>query len=109
MLFQCIAHKRVPSLNLHLVPREEWDLSSVEVIKQVLALYRNQRHRMIRRTVLKDGLGVRWDGGDQSLLFAFRAGSAPAGARDAVSGEAVSTVSANQAYLLPGEDYGQEA
>ena len=100
MLFQCIAHKRVPGLHLHNVPRAEWHAPSVAAIKEVLALYRAQRHRMIRRTVLKDGLGVRWDGGDQSVLFAFKAAPAPTGTRDAASGESVATLSPNHAYLL---------
>jgi hypothetical protein len=104
MLFQCIAHKRIPALNLHLVPRAEWHAPSVAAIKTVLALYKAQRHRMIRRTVLKDGLGVRWDGGDQSVLFAFKAAPAPAGTRDVASGEAVTTLSPNQAYLLEEKD-----
>jgi hypothetical protein len=102
MLFQCIAHKRIPALNLHLVPRAEWHAPSVAAIKAVLALYKAQRHRMIRRTVLKDGLGVRWDGGDQPVLFAFKAAPAPAGARDAASGQPVGSVAANHAYLLEG-------
>jgi hypothetical protein len=102
ILFQCLAHKRIPSLNFHTVPRADWHAPSVAEIKRVLALYQTQRHRMLRRTVLKDGLGVRWDGGDQPLLFAFKAAPAPAGARDAASGEAVGTLCANHVYLLEG-------
>jgi hypothetical protein len=101
LLFQCVAHKRIPALGLHLVPRAEWHVPSVAEIKRVLALYKAQRHRMIRRTVLKDGLGVRWDGGDQPVLFAFKAAPAPAGARDAITGEAVGACEPNHAYLLP--------
>ena len=101
LLFECIAHKRIPSLNFHLVPREQWHAPSVSEIKEVLAIYKTQRHRMIRRTVLKDGLGVRWDGGDQPVLFAFKDAPAPAGARDAVTGESVSTIVPNHAYVLP--------
>ncbi len=101
MLFQCLAHKRVPSLNFHLVPRAEWHAPSVAAIKELLALYKAQRHRMIRRTVLKDGLGVRWDGGDRSLLFAFRDGPAEHGTVDAVTGESATAVRANGVYLLP--------
>lgn len=101
MLFQCIAHKRVPVLNFHLVPRIEWHAPSVAVIKELLALYKAQRHRMIRRTVLKEGIGVRWDGGDNSLLFAFREGPAEHGTVDAVTGESATAVRANRVYLLP--------
>ncbi len=100
LLFQCLAHKRVPSLNFHLVPHAEWHAPSVAAIKQVLALYRSQRHRMIRRTVLKDELGVRWDGGDRPVFFAFKAAPAPTGARDAVSGAVVTTLNPNHVYLL---------
>lgn len=101
MLFQCLAHKRIPSLNFHLVPRAEWHAPSVATIKEVLAIYKTQRHRMVRRTVLKDGLGVRWDGGDQPVFFAFKPAPAPAGTRDAMSGAAVDAFEANHAYLLP--------
>ncbi len=100
MLFQCIAHKRIPSLHFHLVPRAEWHGPSVAAIKEVLALYKTQRHRMIRRTVLKDGLGVRWDGGDQPLLCAFKGAPALQGARDAVTGEPVDVFEPNRVYLL---------
>lgn len=102
MLFQCIAHKRIPTLNFHLIPRSEWHAPSCAAIKEVLALYRDQRHRMIRRTVLKDGQGVRWDGGDQALIFAFKPMSAPAEARDATTGETVTILTPNRAYLLNG-------
>jgi hypothetical protein len=101
LLFQCLAHKRVPSLNFHTVPRAEWHAPSVAEIKRVLALYKTQRHCMIRRTVLKDGIGVRWDGGDQPLLFAFTAAPALPGTRDAASGKPVDSFTANHAYLLP--------
>lgn len=76
--------------------------SSVAAIKKVLALYRTQRHRMVRRTVLKDGLGVRWDGGDQPVLFAFKPAPATPGARDAATGEPAASLSPNHAYLLKG-------
>ncbi len=99
VLFQCVAHKRLPGLHFHMVPREQWHPERLRQIKELLAIYREQRHRMVRRTVLKDGLGVRWDGGDRPLLFAFRAGPAPVGACDAASGEAVTTLSPNHAYL----------
>jgi hypothetical protein len=99
LLFQCVAHKRIPALGLHLVPRAEWHVPSVAEIKRVLALYKAQRHRMIRRTVLKDGLGVRWDGGDQPVLFAFKAAPATKRACD-VSGQPVDSFEANHAYLL---------
>jgi hypothetical protein len=101
LLFQCLAHKRIPSLNFHLVPRADWHAPSVAEIKRILALYKTQRHRMIRRTVLKDGLGVRWDGGDQPVLFAFKGAPAPVGACDAMSGAAVDAFEVNHAYLLP--------
>ena len=100
MLFQCIAHKRVPGLNFHLLSRSEWDGPSVTEIKRVLSLYRSQRHRMIRRTVLKDDLGIRWDGGDLPLLFAFRSAPAPMNARDAATGGTVNTLLPNHVYLL---------
>ena len=56
---------------------------------------------MVRRSVLKDGAGVRWDGGDLSLLFAFNPSPAPDGARDAVTGAPVETTAPNHLYLLP--------
>ena len=57
MLFQYLAHKRVPPLTFHRIPREEWHEPTVAEIKRVLELYRSQRQRMIRRTVLKKWLG----------------------------------------------------
>ncbi len=100
MLFQCLAHKRVPSMNLHLVPRAEWHAPSAQAIRDALSAYKALRARMIRRTVLKDGLGVRWDGGDRSVLFAFRQHAAAPGTVDALTQQAVSQVEANRAYLL---------
>ncbi len=101
ILFQCIAHKRIPSLNFHLVPRAEWHFPSMVVIKELLSVYRAQRHRMLSRTVLKNDLGVRWDGGDRSVLFAFKDGPAERGTTDAVTGESANMVLANRVYLLP--------
>jgi len=101
ILFQCIAHKRIPSLNFHLVPRAEWHAPSMVVIKKLLSVYRAQRHRMLSRTVLKNDLGVRWDGGDRSVLFAFKDGPAERGTTDAVTGESANMVLANRVYLLP--------
>ena len=103
MLFQYLAHKRVPSLTFHRVPREEWHAPSIAEIKRVLAIYRNQRQRMIRRTVLKNGLGVLWDGGDAPVLFAFAAAPATPGACDAATGAQVTDFLPNHAYLLTGD------
>lgn len=100
VLFQCIAHKRVPGLHFHVVPRAQWHAPTVTAIKELLDVYRNQRHRMIRRTVLKDNVGVRWDGGDRPVLFAFRAAPAELGTVDASTGVIVKTLEPNRAYLL---------
>src|ERR1019366_6857326 len=54
MLFQCIAHKRVPSLSFNLVAREKWHAPSVALIKELLAVYKNHRQWMQKRTVLKN-------------------------------------------------------
>lgn len=101
MLFQCLAHKRAPSMNLHLVPRAQWHAPSVIAIRETLAVYKAQRHRMVRRTVLKDGLGVRWDGGDRPLLFAFSAAVAMPGTIDVATLAPVTVLVPNRAYLLP--------
>lgn len=103
MLFQYLAHKRVPSLTFHRVPREEWHAPSIAEIKRVLVIYRQLRGIMIRRTVLKNGLGVLWDGGDAPVLFAFSAAPASAGACDATTGASVTAFEPNHAYLLTGD------
>ena len=73
VLFKCIAHRRVPSCNFHLVPRAEWDAAAVAGIKKILGEYKLVRTFMKRRTVLGDDAGVLWEGeGGKKILFSFR-------------------------------------
>ncbi len=73
-LFRCFAHKRVPPFSFHAVPRDQWDEQAVRAIKQMIQAYRACRHRMIRRTVLKDDAGVLWQDqqGSDAVCFCFR-------------------------------------
>lgn len=72
LLFQCIAHKRVPMLSLHLVPRAQWNAEAARAIRQLFAEYKRVRPRMQKRTVLDGGAGVLWENEDgQPLLFSF--------------------------------------
>ena len=103
IFFRCIAHKRVPSLHFHNTPREAWNVQRVAEIKEVLAVYRQHRHTMKKRTVLKDGAGVLWqnDAGD-ALLFSFKAQSYPGKAVDAATGARITDgqLQANRAYHI---------
>ncbi len=60
ILFQCLAHKRAPMLSVHMVPRDQWHPANAEAMQTMFRAYKAVRHRMQRRTVLKDG-AVQWD------------------------------------------------
>lgn len=73
LFFQCIAHKRVPSLGFHLVPREQWHQGNVELIKEILRVYKQNRHLMMTRIVVKDQAGVFWENDTKTnLYFSFK-------------------------------------
>ena len=87
VLFQCFAHRRVPSFAFQEVPREEWNQSRVEQIKDLVVIYRKVRHLMQRRTVLREGRGVCWDNVQGTrLIYSFAAQTWPVPVTDAVSG-----------------------
>jgi len=69
MLFQCMAHLRVPTFAFHRVPRETWNDASVAEIKRLFAVYQRVRGRMLRRIVLHDMRGVLWENGTDTTLF----------------------------------------
>ncbi|MEY2905952.1 MAG: hypothetical protein RLZZ408_423, partial [Verrucomicrobiota bacterium] len=72
-LFRCLAHRRVPSLVFHQVPRENWNDKAVATIKEYFALYKAARGGMKRRIVLPDDTGVVWEGPDgRRLLWSFQ-------------------------------------
>jgi hypothetical protein len=102
VFFRCLAHKRVPTLHFHSVPREQWHPERVAEIKAALALYQQFRDQMVRRTVLRDGLGVQWeDGQGTRLRFCFKEHAVEGEVKDAVTGEAVTgRLQANRAYLV---------
>jgi len=88
MFFRCIAHKRIPSLHFHGIPRESWHAERVGEIKEVLALYKQHRSSMRTRTVLKDNAGVLWeDEVGNAILFSFKAQPYAGKAVDAATGE----------------------
>jgi len=60
-LFRCMAHRRVPNMELQKVPREQWDTQSVAQMKRLFASYKKVRHAMQHRTVLKNDVGVLWE------------------------------------------------
>jgi hypothetical protein len=72
-LFRCLAHRRVPSLDFHQVPRENWNDKAVATIKEYFALYKAARIGMQKRTVLPDDAGVLWEAPDgRRLLWSFQ-------------------------------------
>ena len=72
-LFRCLAHRRLPSLGFHEVPRENWNDKAVAAIKEFFTLYKAARGGMQKRTVLPDDAGVLWEGADgQRLLWSFQ-------------------------------------
>ena len=71
LLFQCFAHRRVPPFFFHVIPRDKWNPSAVEEIKRAILAYRACRENMTHRTILKDGMGVRWDSPGHSIIWNF--------------------------------------
>ena len=91
-LFQAFAHKWVPTSELWQLPRDQWQPAGVAALRELYAVYRRVRPLMRRRTVLEDGLGVRWQGAaGETVLWAFAAQPTPTGARDALTGDPVTT------------------
>jgi len=101
-LFRCVAHRRVPNLTFHRVKRAKWDAARVEEVKELLRVYKQSRHLMVRRTVLKDGAGVLWESeGGEPLLFSFKEQPWEGQVVDAATGEpAGGTLAANRAYRI---------
>ena len=94
LLFQSIAHRRVPGCSIWQVPADARDADAEAAIIELFRVYREQRDRMHTRTVLKDDRGVRWDsadGGDPVLFFSFRSQSSPipGPVQDAASGDPI--------------------
>jgi len=101
MLFQCFAHRRAPMLSLHMVPIAERNAAAQATIKETIALYKQARPFMQRRTVLKDGAGVLWENDQgQPWLFSFRDQPWPDSATDALTGTTGRQLRANRAYRL---------
>jgi hypothetical protein len=104
LLFRCFAHKRITGVPANQTPRDTWDQAAVEKIKELFRVYREQRHLMQRRTVLKNDSGVRWDNDtDRSLLFVFKPQNAPDGAIDAGTGREPENgqLQPDRIYLVP--------
>jgi hypothetical protein len=102
-MFRAFAHKWVPNSEMWRVPREEWHEDNAAEIKRLHATYRKLRKRMVTRTVLKDGLGVRWDdGSDDCIYFCFRDRPGTDEAYEALTGELVrDTFLKNRVYVVP--------
>jgi len=102
ILFRCLAHKRVPPLSFHAVPRETWNGSAVVAIKDALRAYRACRDRMVQRTVFKDDAGVLWeDGQGNKVIFSFVDQPPLQGEvfTDVLTGAAVDTLMAGRVYV----------
>ena len=104
ILFQNIAHKRVPTLSLHSIPREQWNPAAAQAIKELFATYKKVRAMMKHRTVLKNDAGVLWEsGGDEAILFSFRPQRAGFAVTDVGTGTSVSdgALQPNRVYRAP--------
>ncbi len=91
-LFQCIAFKRIPNLNFHAVPKEEWNTENVRQIKDLLAIYKKYRDIMVIPTVTKDYAGVLWENDTKTkIYFSFVEQEIPVAGHytNALTGEAI--------------------
>lgn len=105
MLFQWVANRHMPSVAFYEVPREEWNPVRVEEIKYLFTAYKQWRHLMVKRTILKDYAGVRWENGSaEKLLFSFTAQSYAGQLADAVTGAPVADgrLEKNKVYVIRG-------
>lgn len=97
-LFRALAHRRVPLLHAHRLPRDCWDAGAVQRFRSALQTYRAVRHRMRARLVLPDDAGVLWhDGTNRSLLWSFRDQPTDRRARS-LNGTVVDRLQANRVY-----------
>jgi len=99
-LFASFAHKRIPTLHFHTLPRAQWRADRVTAIKDLIAVYKQVRPQMQKRTVLKNGAGVRWDSDSgRSVLFSFKAQKIPGTCTDVLTGKTVTgKLQANRVY-----------
>lgn len=103
MLFQWVAHRHMPVVSFHLVPREQWDATNVAAVKGLFKVYKDYRHLMQRRIVLPDYVGVRWENGsDTQLLYCFADHQRPGIFTEAATGTPVpdGQLKANHVYLM---------
>lgn len=106
IIFHWLANKHAPSMEFQRIPREQWDESTIAKLKQWFALYKMVRGEMVKRTFLKDGLGVLWEGkSGKQLMFVFKDQICPAGATEVLSGESVTELKAFHAYWLKEIDH----
>ncbi|MCX5658686.1 MAG: hypothetical protein NTW19_03060 [Planctomycetota bacterium] len=102
LLFECLAHKRVPGFEFHRVPRETWKAERAAEIKALVQAYKRVRGWMDRRTVLKGGAGVRWDSdAGPSVFYSFKK-QAPAwkGEWRGLDEKPVATLEQSRIYLV---------
>jgi len=101
IFFRSVAHKRLPTFNLHRVPRDEWNARSVSALKELLRVYKDNRSLMKKRTVLKGDKGVLWENDSgEALFFCFKEQHHPGTFTDAATGETVDgkQLKANRVY-----------
>jgi len=99
-MFQSVAHKHLPTFEIHDVPAEQWSPPAVVAVKDLLAVYKRNRHLMRKRTVLKNDAGVLWESpGGEGLLFSFAEQRRDGAFTDALTGQPVTgKLQANRAY-----------
>ncbi len=60
LLFQCVANKRLPNMEVQKVPGDERSPEAASEFKELFAIYKRVRQHMLKRTVLKNEQGVLW-------------------------------------------------
>ncbi|MCX6983840.1 MAG: hypothetical protein NT118_03670, partial [Lentisphaerae bacterium] len=73
-----------------LVDRKDWNTEQAKKIKDIIAVYKKCRDKMLRRTVLKNDAGVLWESGDNlAFLFSFKEQPCKGEATDVLSNEKI--------------------
>lgn len=88
-LFRCLAHKRAPNLSLSFVPKAERNAGAIVELRALFSAYKQVRHLMHKRTILKNNLGVLWESlnGQERVLFTFTPQQNPGNIIDLISNE----------------------
>ena len=107
LLFQVVAHKRIPPFNYGRGDKKEWVPERFEQIKELIRVYKQVRGKMVKRTVLHGNAGVVWeDGSETAIFFAFGATRVGVPIVDVATGKTISdgTAVADRVYQMPTAD-----